>query len=590
MARLTRLSILALAAAIGLTLAPVAAAHAVGPGTATLTFTSAGAPVANQFVSITAPDNPFGGGFTDGSGVLALTDLAVGSYSGAINSLTAPPFSFSFPITAAAPDFVGTFDVPAPPSGPGSMTLTLVSDAPLGFFTSVQVTGPSGSRFADVSGSTATLSNLVLGDYTAQALSNPQNQGGSISFTLTAAEPAFTAELFLPAWPTGTGSISGTVVDDAGQPVQGVFVGAFSNGRSLPSVVTDASGTYAFADLPAGAYSVGASAFGYFGRYADVTLADGESAVVDFTLPAQNATITGRLVDGDGNPAADTYIDARSGPDFGGGVSGPDGTFVIQRLGVGEWTLTVGGGASPWLETQVVVPLQSGENATIADIVLSPRTTGIIAGSVFDSSTPFPQSIVGICATLLHPDGSPVPGAVQTTFEDGTYYFADLAPGSYTIRFTDCDAARVPQYASAYLGDSTTLGGATIVTATAGGFVDADPVHLHPEVEIPEPTHDATKPKPHDLTQATRDLIDAPASVKQNESFVIDVGADRAGQWVSVWLYTPTKQLGGWHKVAADGTVTATVPKNHPAGNQQLVVQDSDDDVIGWTTVALKKK
>src|SRR5688572_22144990 len=96
MARLTRLSILALAAAIGLTLAPVTAANAVGPGTATLTFTSGGAPLANQFVSIAAPDNPFGGGFTDDAGVLALTDLALGSYTGAVYLLGDPSVSFPF--------------------------------------------------------------------------------------------------------------------------------------------------------------------------------------------------------------------------------------------------------------------------------------------------------------------------------------------------------------------------------------------------------------------------------------------------------------------------------------------------------------
>lgn len=592
MARLTRLSILALAAAIGLTLAPVAAANAVGPGTATLTFTSAGAPLSNQFVSIAAPDNPFGGGFTDAAGVLSLTDLALGSYSGSVYILSDPPssLSFSFPLTEGAPDFQGTFDVPAPPTGPGTMTLTLVSDTPLSFFTAVQVSGPTGDRFANVNGDTATLSNMVLGGYTVQVLSSPENQGGSISFTLTEAEPDFVGELVLPSWPTGTGSISGTVVGDDGQPLQGAQVGLFSNGHSFHGVNTDADGTYSFTDLPAGVYYMGANDFGYFSRAAELTLADGASAVVDFTLPAQNATITGRLVDGDGNPIADTYVDARSGADFGGAMSGPDGTFLIPRVGAGEWTLVAGGGASPWLATQVVVPLESGENATIADIVLAPRTTGIIYGWVSDASSPFPLPIKGICATLLHPDGSVVPGPVQTTFEDGGYYLTDIAPGNYTIRFTDCDAGRVPPYATAYLGGSATLGGATIVTATAGGFLNADPVTLHPRVDAPEPTHDAKKPKPHDLTAATSNLIHAPASAKQNQTFVIDVGADLAGTWVSVWLYTPTKQLGEWHKVASDGTVTATVPKTHPAGTQQLVVQNSDDDVIGWTTIAIKKK
>jgi hypothetical protein len=589
MARLTRLSILALAAAIGLTLTPVGAANAVGPGTATLTFTSGGAPLADQFVSITAPDDPFGGGFTDAAGVLALADLALGSYSGAVTNPSAPPFTFSFSLTEAAPDFQGTFDVPAPPTGPGTMTLTLVSDTPVGFATGVLVSGPAGDRWADVSDGIATLSDLVLGDYTVQVLANPQHQGGSISFTLTEAEPEFVGELVLASWPTGTGSITGTVVGDAGQPLEGARVGLFSNGHSFVDAVTGADGTYTFSDLPAGVYYMSATELGYFSRAAEQTLADGEAAVVDFTLPAQNATISGRLVDGDGNPIADTYVDARSGTDFGGAMSAPDGTFFIPQVGAGEWTLVAGGGASPWLEAQVVVPLQSGENATVADIVLSPRTTGIIYGWVSDASSPYPQPIVGICATLLHPDGSVVPGPVETTFEDGGYYFTDLEPGSYTIRFTDCDPGRVPQYAAAYLGGSATLGDATVVTVGAGGFVQADPITLYPQVEVPEPTHDAKKPKSHDLTPATEGAIVAPATATQNQSFVIEVGDAYAGQWVSVWLFTPTKQLGEWHQVAADGTVEVTVPKKHPAGTQELVVQDSDDEVIGWTTTRIQK-
>lgn len=575
----------ALVAALAMALVPAVAANAVGPGTATLTFTSAGAPLANQFVSIAAPDNPFGGGFTDAAGVLALTDLALGSYSGTVYRLDTPPFAFSFSLTEAAPDFQGAFDVPAPPTGPGTMTLTLVSDTLLSYYPSVQVSGPAGDRFADVSGNIATLSNLVLGDYTVHVLSSPYNQGGSISFTLTAAEPEFVGELVLAAWPTGTGSITGTVVGDDGQPIPGAYVGVFSNGHSFPSVVTGADGTYAFSDLPAGVYYMSASTFDYFPRSAEQNLADGESAIVDFILPAQNATISGRLVDGDGNPIAETYVDARSNPDFGGAMSGPDGTFVIPRLGAGEWTLVAGGGASPWLEAQVVVPLQSGENATVADIVLAPRTTGIIAGEVRDASAPFPLPIVGICAALLHLDGSAVPGAAQLTFEDGTYYLVDVAPGDYKLRFKDCDPNRVPKFARVFYGPSATLAGATTITVTAGQFLNLDPTTL---VRSTKPTHPAIAIPTKDLKPANRGDIQAPDKAKQDTKITVNVGTQYAGQWVSVWLHNPTDRLGGWHQVASDGTVKVRIPAGYDLGEHKLAVQNSTDQLIGWTKIKIK--
>jgi hypothetical protein len=476
-------------------------------------------------------------------------------------------------------------------TGPGSMTLTLTSETPLGFFTFVRVQGPEGQQFANFDGTTATLSDLALGAYTATVDPSPATPGGSLAFTLTASEPAFVSELALPAWPTGTASITGTIVDDSGAPVSGANVSLVSPPRPFPGVSTGPDGTFAFTDLPAGEYFLSAIAFGYFSRSTQFALADGEARVVDLVLPVQNSSITGRLVDGDGNSIADTWVDARSGPDFGAAMSGPDGSFTLSGLSAGEWTIVGGGGGggSTWLPSELVVTLASGENATIGDVVLAPRTTGIIAGSILDSSLPFTQPIVGICATLLLPNGSAVLGQVVTTGNDGTYFFTDLAPGSYKILFTDCDLGRVPPYASVYYGGSTTLGGATALTVAAGEFLNLDVTTLYPQVETPEPDRDATKPRLRDLTPATHDAIDAPVAVTQKHSFVIDVGEEYAGQWVSVWLFTPTKQLGEWHKVAADGTVEATVPKNHPAGNQQLVVQDSDDNVIGWTTMRIRK-
>lgn len=576
----------AVIAALAMALVPAAAANAVGPGTATLTFTSAGAPLANQFVSITAPDNPFGGGFTDNDGVLALTDLALGSYSGTVNSLSAPPFSFSFFLTAAAPDFQATFDVPPAPTGPGTMTLTLVSDTPLSFFTAVQVSGPAGDRFADFSGNTATLSNMVLGDYTAVVFPSQDNQGGSVSFTLTAEAPDFVGELHLPAWPTGTSSISGTIVDDNGVPIEGAQVNLSSEVRQFPSVFTASDGTYAVMDLPAGGYFVSAFAFGYFSRSTDqLPLAEGEAAVVDFTLPIRNSSVSGRVVDGDGNPIAGIFVEARNGQDFAGAMTGADGTFLISEMSAGEWTVVGGGPGTPWQPSQVVVTLESAESATIADLILEPRTTGGVFGAALDfSATPFPTSISGICATLRLPNGTLVASA-EPTGEDGTFGFFDVAPGDYTVKVVDCDPTRVPRYAKQFYGSGTTLADAVVFSVTAGQDVQLGSFSLVPSTK---PTHPATAVPTKDLKPANRGDIQAPDKAKQDTKITIQVGAQHAGEWVSVWLHDPKDRLGGWRQVASDGTVKVRIPAGYELGEHKLAVQNSADQLIGWTKIKIK--
>ncbi len=63
----------------------------------------------------------------------------------------------------------------------------------------------------------------------------------------------------------------------------------------------------------------------------------------------------------------------------------------------------------------------------------------------------------------------------------------------------------------------------------------------------------------------------------------VSVGAARAGQWVSVWVYSqPVSVGGGWVKVPADGILHLTLPKPLATGDHKLSVQDSTDTVIGW--------
>ncbi|GAB3122096.1 ExeM/NucH family extracellular endonuclease [Glaciibacter psychrotolerans] len=107
-----------------------------------------------------------------------------------------------------------------------------------------------------------------------------------------------------------------------------------------------------------------------------------------------------------------------------------------------------------------------------------------------------------------------------------------------------------------------------------------------------DPTAPTTAPTPADeaaLLAALEDLITTDAaSYAAGSPIVITVGAEHAGEFVSVWVHSIPVNLGGWLKVGATGTVTATLPADLPAGTHRIVVQDVDGNVIGWTSVEVR--
>ena len=161
----------------------------------------------------------------------------------------------------------------------------------------------------------------------------------------------------------------------------------------------------------------------------------------------------------------------------------------------------------------------------------------------------------------------------------------------YTVFFEDCDPDREPhRYQSAYLGGSATLAGALIVTVETAGNTWADRTYLEPETSSPAPDHDATAVKKRDLKPADENLIEAPDTARRGETVEVLVGTEYAGQWVSAWLYPRPTQLGDWHQVSANGTIEIVVPSHHPIGVRDLVVQDADDEVMGWTELRVQHR
>jgi 5'-nucleotidase len=68
--------------------------------------------------------------------------------------------------------------------------------------------------------------------------------------------------------------------------------------------------------------------------------------------------------------------------------------------------------------------------------------------------------------------------------------------------------------------------------------------------------------------------------------YVIDLGVEHAGEWVTVWIHSTPQQVGGWYRVDAEGRITVTLPAG-VSGTHRLVVLDAAGEVIGWQEIAI---
>ncbi len=101
------------------------------------------------------------------------------------------------------------------------------------------------------------------------------------------------------------------------------------------------------------------------------------------------------------------------------------------------------------------------------------------------------------------------------------------------------------------------------------------------------PTTTPQPATPAELVAALKDAIRVLlGELRAGATITISVGTQYAGQWVTVWLHSTPRQLGGWQQVSAAGTVTVQLPADL-TGSHRLVVLDENGDVIGWQDVSI---
>ncbi|OEJ93617.1 MFS transporter [Streptomyces thermolilacinus] len=221
--------------------------------------------------------------------------------------------------------------------------------------------------------------------------------------------------------------LCGTVRHHDGTPVPGAALTLLdAHGRQTGRGASGAGGRYALSTPAPGAYVLLASATGHQPRAVTLTAGAHPDGPVERDIVLGGAgRLHGTVTTPDGVPAEDaavTLTDAR-GEVVATARTGPDGGYALTDLLAGDYTLTA---AVPGLGPTALPVGVHPDRGTRQDVE--------IAGGAFLRGTvraPGGRPVDEARVTLLDAAGNTV--GTLTTGPDGTFRFADLASGSYTV-------------------------------------------------------------------------------------------------------------------------------------------------------------
>ena len=292
-------------------------------------------------------------------------------------------------------------------------------------------------------------------------------------------------------------SISGTVKDTAGNPLEAVEVFALSDPccSNYNSVLTAADGSYRLDALPADSYKIQFSQWDspfvtqFFGGSTSSEAATSLKVALGDALTGKDVTlftgasISGVITDSSGNPIEGVSVTAEPSPCCSGGrgyaQTAADGSYKVQALNTGAYVLSFSKSGSQYV-SRYLGGSSSSAGATVLTVILSDALTGkdailltgaSISGVVTDPSGNPIEDIYVIA------DSSPccsADGGFTQTAADGSYRLDGLAAGPYTVQFRKAGSP----YASQYLGGSLSSTTATVVTVALGDAVTGKNITL----------------------------------------------------------------------------------------------------------------
>lgn len=209
-------------------------------------------------------------------------------------------------------------------------------------------------------------------------------------------------------------------------------------GEPLQRANPGADGGFVFPDVPPGLYAVRVAAAGFFDEVRRAEVAPGGTDDVALI------TLFSSLEQAPGSITGVARLQGRADDAHGGVLvkavnqpylteTEPDGRFTL-RVPEGAYTLRLSRpGYGPVVTERLIVG--PGADVPLADPVILVALPGRVQGGVvlpFGEADSLPQVEI----TLADADPETVDATTHPRREDGTFVFADVAPGDYTLRIT----------------------------------------------------------------------------------------------------------------------------------------------------------
>ena len=239
------------------------------------------------------------------------------------------------------------------------------------------------------------------------------------------------------------GTVTGTVTNTAGAPIQGASVVSGGNGA-----VTGSDGSYTL-QLPAGSATLTASLGGYQSASETVTVTAGAStqAAVLTLAPVNPGNVTGHVVNGSGTGLAGAAVGAQGLNT----VTAADGSYTLSNLPAGAATITAS--LTGFAAGSTSVTVVAATTTTAPNITLS-SSSGSITGTVKSST-----------GTVIAGASVGFGGGTATTNASGVYTLTGVPVGTVNLVASASGFTSVTQ-------NVTVTGGATATanfTLTASG-------------------------------------------------------------------------------------------------------------------------